>query len=136
MVKLAIVFLCLLFTLNSYCQNTTNPYEFYKQKSKRQFTAGTILCGTGLVMTGVGIVSISGNCNSCNSDQEDLFDSLFFTGIVALIASVPVFISASANKRKAAELSFAYKIVYIPKNGSHALHRYTVPSLSITICFP
>lgn len=64
----------------------------------------------------------------------DAFGYMFFGGSIIALTSVPLFISASRNARKAeAALSFQHQRVILPPPGSST--RYACPSVTLTIRF-
>ena len=81
--------------------------ETYLEISHRQKKTGAIILGVGAATTLIGIVSYSPS----STDPFDIGGSDFSyaatsIGIVAMISSVPFFISSGANKRRAYQLSF------------------------------
>lgn len=101
------VFLVLLFAfemVNSQViePNPINPqqemYNFYSAKQKKLNKAGFILLGAGVGLTVGGIVI------AANADGWDGVGSgalMFLVGGMSTIASIPVFIIAGSNNRKA-----------------------------------
>ena len=111
-------------------QNLQLTYEDYARKHKTQRTVGRALLFGGIAMITIGGIMAS---------QEDILygdESTFalpFVGMVSTISSIPVLISAGANKRKAAYLSLKKESVsYFQNNNS--MHN-SVPSLSLSIGF-
>ena len=104
MVRILLIFLVLLFTFQLVYSQKTEPlseqfqqemYDFHSLKHKRLKTTGFILLGVGVgtVITGI----IIGN------SDNDIYTGagLVLLGTLPVIASVPVFIIAKTNKRKA-----------------------------------
>jgi uncharacterized membrane protein len=112
----------------------------YLDKSKRQKTAGFVTLGGGLVL---GIIGASNYDDGSNFNiiaptvpkQKDpsnaMWSTLMITGGLAMIGSIPMFISSSKNKKKAAQLSFNPLPTNIPRYvGNMPRH---VPSLTLTL---
>ena len=83
----------------------------YQLKSKHQKTAAWVLLGGGAVLLGASL--IAGLNEVANSDY--LLDAnttgsavLFFTGIIAAGASIPLFIASARNRRKAVSASLDF----------------------------
>ena len=89
---------------------TQTQYDFYSLKQKRQETAAWICLGGGAAMTITGLIltgnSTRGKIDDVGEFGQRLSEGLsggFFTivGGAATITSIPLFISAGKNKRKA-----------------------------------
>lgn len=110
MKKLIILFTltCLIKNLNAQVNSGENQKpitdielgQYYKQKSKNQKTAGWALLGGGAVFT-IGGFFIMQNSVFQNDGAFAGGSIAFFAGTAAMIASIPVFISGSKNKRRA-----------------------------------
>ena len=86
-------------------QTSSSPVltkQDYLKKSKHQKIAAFCLAGGGIVVWLAGV--------SKNMNQSDNIDGggevVMAIGSIAALASIPMFIIASKNKRKAASLSF------------------------------
>ena len=111
--KKIIIFLALIaIGFSSFSQTETDNIKtkkYYLDKSRKQRTAGWIMLGGGVALTGVGIAAgvaqsldyVLGNEKSRNSGSV-----IASVGLLSALGSIPVFISASKNKRKAAEVAF------------------------------
>jgi len=80
----------------------------YLQKSKSQRTSAFILLGTGAALLAV---AAPGNVSF------DILPILVIGGGAAIVGSIPLFIAAGKNKRKAMSLSFKNETVPLPKYG-------------------
>jgi len=132
---------------SSFCQQTTTNSPLtkidYLTKSKHQRTAAWILLGggTALTVTGlsIGINSVYDEFGSIISNGQDdksyvAGEVLFYTGMAAILSSIPLFIASHHNKRKAMAASTSFKIETAPVI-QHANFVYrTVPSLNLKIC--
>lgn len=95
----------------------TNPAptltkQDFLQKRKKQLTACYILAGTGITLSMVSLSITAKNLegvfdpNTINiSENNRTADILGYTGLGLMAASIPFFISAGKNKKKAATLS-------------------------------
>jgi hypothetical protein len=95
----------LIFLLHAFGQSPTQPAPAqweYLYKSKRQKTNGWILLGGGLATTFLGIAV--GNAGTLNGTSGGGSGGavMALAGIGAMVGSIPVFISAGKNKRRAA----------------------------------
>lgn len=82
------------------------PKEFYLQKADKQMRAGWILLGVGTVGVVTGIVLGSQDSgNDIYSDENVVGYVLLIGGLGLDLCSIPLFISASKNRKKAATLT-------------------------------
>lgn len=92
----------------SFSQSVT--HDDYLAKSRHQKTAAWILlgAGTGLTVIGLGLsVANSIDYSLGNSSNDNTAGSvLAVAGVASLLGSIPLFISASHNKHKAAAVTF------------------------------
>ncbi len=121
----------------------TNPAptltkQDFLQKRKNQITAGKILAGTGLTMSMIGIcIAIKDvgdifDPNSVNiSKNTRIADILGYTGLGLMAASIPFFIAAKKNKKKAITLSF--KNEKVPQLQKRNIVYNNLPSLTLKI---
>lgn len=142
MKKLISLLAFLLIVSNLYYQKTTEdkaPRDYYLQKSKNQNTAGWILLGTGATMTVIGIIGFGNNFvifgEGGNDHKANTFGFIMLTGLAMDLASIPVFISASRNKKWASRLEFSNQIIYKLNNILMVLHKQSIPSLTLKISF-
>lgn len=133
----------LLVVINVFGQYPTNQpdiksYGYYFSKYKTQATTGAILCMGGTTMAMVGAVGVWLNFdlggNSVKNKRADVYSYIFLVGAVADIVSIPFFISARANKRKAS-LTFNFQNDYLLKSSTSALNVQPVPSLTLSVKF-
>ena len=112
----------------------------YLLKSKKQKTAAWILIGGGFVLSSAGVIAavIEANKDIWRSidpgdDKEpsNVPDILFYSGNVVMLSSIPLFIVASKNKRKAMRVSLKNETTLKVQKSSFAYR--PVPSLSLTI---
>jgi hypothetical protein len=94
--------------------------EYYLQKSKSQKIAGFILLGVGV--TTLAILSKG-------ETDFDVLPVLAIGGLAATVISVPLFISAGKNKRKAISLSVKKEKTFLLRNGGFTQRSF--PALSV-----
>lgn len=108
--KKILILLCLIsFTIPMVNGQTTDTtinlspqalHDMYIKKHQTNNTVGWSLLGGGLVMTGVGsYIYVMNQNESVYSNKTGEF--LFYLGVLTTVASIPAFISAGSNKRKA-----------------------------------
>ncbi len=138
--RLSLLFLFLLSSLVLYAQVDTTFSKAqlkadYLKKSRNQKTAAWIIVGGG------GVFILSGLLVSTNDTQSYTpaptvtvkGTSLIVLGVLAEIASVPLFLAASKNKKRAMALGMKNQFIPSSKGGTFV---YTlVPSISITVGF-
>jgi hypothetical protein len=115
----------------------------YLEKSRKQKNTGFILLGGGAALFAVGtIVSVNSGVNyatsclgaNCSSSAEDGFTAggvMMLVGALSAVGSIPLFISAGNNRKKATQMSFSNEPVYVPKYAGN-LPR-AVPSITLKI---
>lgn len=125
-------------------EDTSSPLTKtdYLKKSKNQKTLGKILLGGGTAMFLTGILVITddaahavGNFLNPNPPPDKnnavLSDVLFVVGGASIIASIPLFISAGDNKRKAASISFKLEKMPVLQKQSPVNRSFVAVSFSI-----
>jgi hypothetical protein len=95
--------------LSSLTPGARQQYDTYITKSKRTKNAGFILLGSGAALTILGpVVGLQGVIDEVGNDNGDTKLSagiiMFYTGIAAVVVSIPCFIVAGSQKRKASLL--------------------------------
>lgn len=104
--------------------------DFYLSISKKQNTTGWVLLLSGTAMAVGGALAFDSSWEEGSATSTDIFGIIMMTGVIADLASIPFFISAGVNKRRAASLSFQFR------NLPHALNyaRNSFPGGSINLC--
>lgn len=116
-----------------FCQQKEGTYSYYMQKSKRQKTTGIILFAGGTALVITGIVLGSNNTDASDLDQGPNFDEgmwLVIPGVALELASIPLFISAANNRRKAASLSLG---IWKPESPFFARQQHRPRGAAITL---
>ncbi len=98
------------FSTNRYSSGKTGPdkdYNYYMQKSKSQRTVGWVTLGTGVVLSGIGLLIADNSETTTNSygvigdDNSVTGGVLVLAGAASGIVSIPFMIMASVNRHKA-----------------------------------
>lgn len=113
----------------------------YLEKSRKQKTTGFIMAGSGVVLIAVGSILFADDvadtaisCTYLNCSSDSGMESgmvISAVGGLAILGSIPVFISSGKNAKKAAQLSFRNKPTYFPKYVGNTPR--AIPSLSLSI---
>lgn len=127
-------FVCLMVLGKAFCQNlpdsTSSKNNFtksyYSQKSKSQLIGGFILLGLG----GTTIALIS----SGNTSLDEL-PILAVGGVLCVLGSIPLFIAAGRNKRKASEATAYLKMEKIPILQQTGINFHSYPAISVRLNF-
>jgi len=126
----------LLITVTATYSQQSNPSptltkQDYLQKSKKQKTAAWILLGGGLLSSALGSVRTNPD-GIWGGDASNSNQTVFLvTGVIAISASIPLFIASSKNKKKAASLSF--KNEPIPRIQRNNLVNRNMTTLTLKI---
>jgi hypothetical protein len=122
MKKIAILFLVLAFSINSFSQKPTLTKDEYLAKSKRQKTTAWIMLGAGGILLAI---AAPGNVSF------DILPVLVIGGGGLVAGSIPLFFAAGKNKRRAMSMAFKNETVPLLKNGGFA--KLSCPSVAIKI---
>jgi len=131
--KKLILFLMLVgFTGLCFSQQTAQTNQFiqgdYLQKSQHQKTAAWILLGGGIALAITGVAVDASNW------QSSAGDVLIVAGAVSVLASMPLFIAAGKNKKKAMSLSTQLEIQKLPL-GEIFFAKYSYPAIAVKFDF-
>lgn len=128
--------LCLVFTLNGFSQSTSVlSKEDYLKKSKEQRITAIVLVGLGALAIGasaansVNSISLNSNAGSNNST------GLFLLGVGIEIISIPVFLSASRNKKKAMNMVASIELEKLPLLDKVGFAQTSAPVFSVQMRF-
>lgn len=108
-IQLILIFSALAFISYSQPGNPSIPLtkQDYLKKSKHQKTAGWLLLGGGTI---AWVVGVSKYMNQ-NDNKDGGGEAAMVIGGIAGLSSIPFFIMASKNKKKAISLSFKNQII-------------------------
>jgi hypothetical protein len=108
---------------------------FYMHKFEKQRKTGSILAIAGGSMMGAGLLTgiiLMTGASGDNPEDEVLVGlGLFGVGFYTALASLPFFIAASVNKKKASQLVLQYQPVVVPT--ANGLSQQTIPAVSLKI---
>ena len=80
-----------------------NDYDlgtYYLKQSKQQKTIGWVLSGVGVTLTTVGVIQVTNNLFTESHSGE----AAMLAGVISIIATIPLYLSAAKNRRKAKTL--------------------------------
>lgn len=121
MKKQIVIMLLLAISVTTFSQSIDSLKPFtnsdYLKKSKRQQNAAWIFAGGGAVLLGTGLAiglrdasdALLGLFEGETESPSATGEILFYTGTASLLASIPLFIAASKNKRKANDVLASFK---------------------------
>jgi hypothetical protein len=117
------------FTSAVFSQEITTPSppltkQDYLQKSKRQKTGGFILLGVGATMIAIaapGTVSF------------DVVPVLAIGGSAAVLGSIPLFIAAGKNKRRAKAMTAYFDMQQIPTTLPATVLKHSYPAVTLRL---
>jgi len=88
----------------------SKDHAYYLQKSKNQRKAGLILLGSGVLLSGIGLLIATSN--NANFDNTQTGVTIMGIGALSGIVSIPMMIMAHANRSKAKLLLSEQKTGY------------------------
>ena len=127
MKNIVICSMLLMFTISSYCQQTqptTKTSEEYLKLSKSQKTGGFVLLGIGAITLTTAAVG---------DFDFDTLGIVVVVGSVFTLTSIPLFIAASRNKKKAKKASLGFKFERIQKLQTVAVRFHSIPGISLRL---
>jgi hypothetical protein len=142
MKKICCLTLFSVIVLTVFSQSTPAVKTDYLQKSKKQKTAAFVLLGGGaglaIAGTAIGVNRWDDEIGSIVSEGEndDAYTAggvLLVTGVAAMVGSVPLFIAASRNKKKAYAASAYFKMETIPVVYQRGIGKLPYPAACVAI---
>ncbi len=104
-----------------------NSKDHFLKRAKSQRTVAWVLLGGGTALFfGGALISVNRTI-----DRNSAWDYLSVTGLVADIVSIPFFVSAHHNKKKAARVAFTNQKIILP--GKNNIGFLTQASVTIKI---
>lgn len=119
----------LLIAFNCFCQSVESTD--YLKKSKKQKTAAWVLLGVGVLSTALGSVQTNPTGYWGGETTHSNNTVLLIVGAAAIGSSIPLFIAASKNKKKAMSVSLKTENMRL-MNKNYSIYTKTIPSLSLT----
>lgn len=107
--------------------------DMYLQRSKNQNTTGWVLLISGTAMAIGGGIAFDKSYEKDFYTAPDIYGIIMLAGVVADLVSIPFFIKAGINKRKAA--SFSFNMQNILPYHENSITASPVPSISVRIKF-
>ena len=116
--------------------------EYFMLKSSKQKKAAIILLAGGgaLVITGfaLGYGSAADQLVSAigSGENDETFTAamvMFFTGVSAMAGSIPLFIAASKNRKKAMATSISLKLEGVPQVRHYSFQAQFYPAISFKL---
>lgn len=110
--------------------------EEFLTQSKKQRTTAFIFLGSGALAKGIGVAMIGNNfcIFSCTDSQNRALgvgSGLFVGGGIAMLASIPMFISAANKTKKAYQISASNQPILIPDLGQKGPR--SIPSIKVSV---
>jgi hypothetical protein len=123
-------------SFSQYADTTiTQLSKDYLQKSNKQRTAGWILLGGGAGLTGIGIIVTATTALGDLIEGDDGSSGgpiLMFTGLASMVGSIPLFLAAGKNRRKAmASISFKMEKTTLNHCWVSSVSRYPVVAIRV-----
>lgn len=143
MKKLFVVIIIVELSLNTFCQESPESQNSQSllQKSKNQKTAALLMLGGGVVVGTIGTIISFNNAveelgagfNNRNDAPIVTGEILVGAGALMMIASIPLFISPSHNKKKALSLSVLDEKGNVIMNQKTLVRSFTVVKLKVDL---
>ena len=103
--KLSILVIAtLLITNNVFSQQATpgkETYDYHLQKRKQNISGGSILLGSGLTLATAGVIVGLSSMSDESKSKSTIGNVLLYSGIAAMVGSIPCFVAAGNHKQKA-----------------------------------
>lgn len=145
MKKQVIMLLLLTISVITFSQQTDSLKTFtgsdYLKKSKNQKKAGWIFLGSGFAVSAAGlIVSTIGVAEEFTGiftgEESKKFETgavVFYIGVAAMLTSIPFFVTASKNKKRASGISASFKLDNRSLVKQGVMMKSTYPAISLKI---
>ena len=143
MKKMFVFAMLLIFSAASFEQTNSSKSltrADYMKKSRNQKSSAWLLLGGG---TGLIIIGVAVNQPSYSVDWNNILNSssspggggqiVIAIGAIAIAGSVPLFIAAERNKRKAMAPTASFKLENIPSVRGYKIIYSSFPALSVKI---
>ena len=111
---LALLLLGIISHSNAQTRKLATTQASLMEKSDSQYTAGWVFLGTGTALVATSWALPNTYDYSDGSSNQKLISFLGWTGALAIITSVPLFLSAGQNARMAARLSLQNQTLFQP----------------------
>lgn len=129
---LLLVLLC--YGLSSFSQDSTRQTQaYYQQKSIQQKKVGWGLLVGGTTVAVLGLIAFDKQWEDDRVSTSDAAGYFFLGGLMADMASIPLFISSGRNGRKAVALGLEQQKVIVPQPQTLAVKRVAAVCLKISL---
>ncbi len=139
MKQIFIFIFLVLFSVSIFGQSVT-PHpdkDYYLHKSKSQKTVAWVMLGGGVTLMAVGLAAMQSAVIDDNlGGKPSSFgagDVLFYTGLASSVVSIPMFISAGKNKKKAAEIAIKVNPVLSTQQNFVTVQKQPALSLKVLL---
>ena len=145
MKKQIVILLLLTMSATSFAQTTepakTLTSSAYLKKSKKQNTAAWIFLGggfglsaTGLIISVVGAVDeFAGAFTGEKSNTFEAGAAVFYVGLASMLTSIPFFVAASKNKKRATGISASFKLENRPIMQQGYFSKSSYPAIALKL---
>lgn len=141
MKAIMICFAFFILAINAYSQEMKPDLQLtseqYLKKGKNQKTAAWILFGVGTTAIVGGIAVSTGSQDDLSRTLNTAFVGapLMLLGLTLEVISIPVFVSAGKNKKRAMEAVTTIKFEEVPSWSGGAVRQSNVPTVSMQVRF-
>jgi hypothetical protein len=124
---LTVLLVALIFVIKTFSQDTVTAFDkdYYMTKSKQQKSTGMVLFWLGMGIATIGLIVQAGSslqhvATLGNEEENHTGAWVCATGGFISLLSIPLHVSASANKKKALSLSLNREEIFLHQNTSFA----------------
>ncbi|HSF90126.1 MAG TPA: hypothetical protein VLA46_11950 [Saprospiraceae bacterium] len=141
MKSIMVCFAFFLLALNVYSQETAPQLQLssdqYLKKSKNQKTAAWVLFGVGTTAIIGGIAVSTGSQDDLSRTLNTAFVGapLMLLGLTLDVISIPVFVAANRNKKRALDAVTTIKFETTPSWSEGTIRQSNVPTISVKVRF-
>lgn len=133
------------FSVNVFSQQPDSLKTFtgsdYLKKSKNQKKAAWIFLGSGFAVSAAGLMvstigvaeEFTGVFTGQESKKFETGAVIFYIGVAAMLTSIPLFVTASKNKKKAAGISVSFKLDNRSLVKQRVMMKSTYPAIALKI---
>ena len=143
--KQTIILLLLVISINALSQQPDSLKTFtgsdYLKKSKNQKKAAWIFLGSGFAVSAAGLIvstigvaeEFTGVFTGQESKKFETGAVIFYIGVAAMLTSIPFFVIASKNKKRAAGISASFKFDNRLLVTQAVMMKSTYPAIALKI---
>ena len=143
--KQTIILLLLVISINALSQQPDSLKTFtgsdYLKKSKNQKKAAWIFLGSGFAVSAAGLIvstigvaeEFTGVFTGQESKKFETGAAIFYIGVAAMLTSIPFFVIASKNKKRAAGISASFKFDNQSLIKQGVMMKSTYPAIALKI---